>query len=73
MVTATASFIFVIMHVKFHLRYSTDSCRNVHVAVTGSVPDEVLGVLQCTESFQSHYGPTVDPAYSRNNYQKFFL
>jgi hypothetical protein len=35
--------------------------------VAGSFPDGVLGI------FQSHYGPGVDSASNRNEYQVYFL
>jgi hypothetical protein len=37
--------------------------------VAGSVPDEVI-FFQLSWSFQSHYGPGVDSASNRNEYQE---
>jgi hypothetical protein len=37
----------------------------------GSNPDEVIGFFQLTQSFQSHYGPGVDSASNRNEYQEY--
>jgi hypothetical protein len=39
----------------------------------GSVPDEVTGFFQIAQSFQPHYGPGVDSASNRNEYQEFSL
>jgi hypothetical protein len=38
--------------------------------ITGSIPDEVTGFFQFTEHFQLHYGPGVDSASNRNEYQE---
>jgi hypothetical protein len=38
--------------------------------VAGSIPDEVVGLFQFTESFQPHYGPGVVSATNRNEYQE---
>jgi hypothetical protein len=40
--------------------------------VTGSIPDEVIAFFKYTYSFQSHYGPGVDSASNRNEYQESF-
>jgi hypothetical protein len=37
---------------------------------TGSIPDEVIGFFQFTQSFQPHYGPGVDSARNTNEYQE---
>jgi hypothetical protein len=37
-----------------------------------TIPDEVIGFLQLTYSFQPHYGPGVDSASNRNEYQEFY-
>jgi hypothetical protein len=34
---------------------------------------EVIKCLQCTYSFQPHYGPGVDTISNRNEYEKIFL
>jgi hypothetical protein len=50
------------------LRYCATSRK-----VAGSIPDEVIGFPpppQFTESFQLHYGPEVDLAANRNEYQE---
>jgi hypothetical protein len=47
-----------------HTHYATS--RNV----TGSIPDEVIGFFNVTYSFQPYYGPRVDSAANRNEYQE---
>ena len=39
----------------------------------GSIPAGVSGFFVDIKSFQSHYGPGVDSASSRNEYQDYFL
>ena len=41
--------------------------------VAGSIPAGVLEFFIDTKSFRSHYGPGVDSASNRNEYQKHFL
>jgi hypothetical protein len=41
--------------------------------VAGSIPDDVIGIFHWYKTFQSHYGPGVDSAYNRNEYQEYFL
>ena len=41
--------------------------------VTGSIPAGVSGFFIAIKSFQSHYGPGVDSASNRNEYQEYFL
>jgi hypothetical protein len=41
--------------------------------VAGSIPDGVTGNFLLTYSFRSHYGPGVDTASNRNEYQEQFL
>jgi len=45
------------------LRYKSD----------GSIPAGVSGFLIDIKSFWSHYGPGVDSASNRNEYQEYFL
>jgi len=40
--------------------------------VAGSIPDGVIGNFSLT-SFRPHYGPGVDSASKRNEYQEYFL
>jgi len=41
--------------------------------VAGSIPAVVIGFFIDIKSFRSHYGPEVDPACNRNEYQEYFL
>jgi len=41
--------------------------------VAGSIPAGVSGFLIDIKSFRSHYGPGVDSASNRNEYQEYFL
>jgi len=41
--------------------------------VAGSIPAGVSGFFIDIKSFQSHYGPGVDSASNRNEYQEYFL
>ena len=40
--------------------------------VAGSIPTGVIGIFQW-QSLRSHYGPGVDSASNRNEYQEYFL
>ena len=41
--------------------------------VAGSIPDVVSGFFIDIKYFRSHYGPGVDSASNRNEYQEYFL
>jgi len=41
--------------------------------VVGSIPAGVIGFFIDMKSFRSHYGPGVDSASNRNEYQESFL
>ena len=41
--------------------------------VAGSIPASVSGFFTDIKSFRSHYGPGVDAASNRNEYQDYFL
>ena len=41
--------------------------------VAGSIPVGVSGFFFDKKSFRSHYGPGVDSASNRNEYQEYFL
>jgi len=41
--------------------------------VAGSIPAGVIGFFIYIKSFPSHYGPGVDSASNRNEYQEYFL
>ena len=43
------------------------------VKVAGSIPAGVSGFFIDIKSFRSHYGPGVDSASNRNEYQEYFL
>jgi hypothetical protein len=48
-------------------------CCVTNRKVAGSIPASVSGLFIDIKSFQSHYGPGVDSAYNRNEYQEYFL
>jgi len=50
------------------LRYRATSRK-----VAGSIPVSVSGFIIDIKSFRSHYGPGVDSAPNRNEYQEYFL
>jgi hypothetical protein len=41
--------------------------------VAGSIPDDVIGIFHWHYLFRPHYGPGVDSASKRNEYQEYFL
>jgi hypothetical protein len=41
--------------------------------VVGSIPDACHQDFSPTQSFKPHYGPGVDSASNRNEYQEYFL
>jgi len=41
--------------------------------VAGSIPADVSGFFIDINFFRSHYGPGVDSASNRNEYQEYFL
>ena len=43
------------------------------LVVAGSIPVGVIGIFSVTQSFRSHYGPVVDSASNRNEYQMYSL
>jgi len=48
-------------------------CCATNRKVTGSIPVGVSGFFIDIKSFRSHYGPGVDSASNRNEYQEYFL
>jgi len=48
-------------------------CCATNRKVAGSIPDGVSGFFIDIKSFRSHYGPGVDLASNRNEYQEYFL
>jgi hypothetical protein len=47
-------------------------CLYNKVVFAGSIPDGVTGISEW-QSCRSHYGPGVDSASNRNEYQVYFL
>ena len=48
-------------------------CCATNGNVAGSIPSGVIGFFIDIKSFRSHYGPGVDSASDRNEYQEHFL
>ena len=48
-------------------------CCATNRKVAGSIPTSVSGFFIDIKSFRSHYGPGVDSASNRNEYQEHFL
>jgi len=48
-------------------------CCATNRKVAGSIPTGVSGFFIDIKSFRSHYGPGVDSASNRNEYQEYFL
>jgi len=48
-------------------------CCATNRKVAGSIPAGVIGSFIDIKSFRSHYGPGVDSASNRNEYQEYFL
>jgi len=48
-------------------------CCATNPEVAGSIPAGVSGFFIDIKSFRSHYGPEVDSASNRNEYQEHFL
>ena len=48
-------------------------CCAANRKVAGSIPAGVIGFFIDIKSFGSHYGPGVDSASNRNEYQEHFL
>jgi len=48
-------------------------CCATNRKVAGSIPAGVSGFFMDIKSFRSHYGPGVDSASKRNEYQVYFL
>ena len=48
-------------------------CCATNRKVAGSIPAGVSGFLIDIKSFRPHYGPGVDSASNRNEYQEYFL
>ena len=48
-------------------------CCATNGKITGSIPASVIGFFVDIIFFRSHYGPGVDSASNRNEYQEYFL
>ena len=48
-------------------------CLTTNRKVAGSIPAGVSGLFNDIKYFRSHYGPGVDSASNRNEYQEHFL
>ena len=48
-------------------------CCATNRKIAGSIPAGVSGFFIDIKSFQSHYGPGVNSASNRNEYQEYFL
>ena len=48
-------------------------CCVTNRKIAGSIPACVIGFFFDIKSFRSHYGPRVDSASNRNEYQEYFL
>ena len=48
-------------------------CWATNRKVAGSIPGGVIGFFIEIKNFRSHYGPGVDSASNRNEYQEYFL
>jgi hypothetical protein len=48
-------------------------CCATNRKIAGSIPADVNGFFIDIKSFRSHYGPGVDSASNRNEYQGYFL
>jgi len=48
-------------------------CSATNRKVAGSIPDVVIGFFIDIKYFRSHYGPGVDSASNRNEYQEYLL
>ena len=48
-------------------------CCATNRKIAGSIPASVSGFFIDIKSFRSHYGPGVDSASNRNEYQEYFL
>jgi len=48
-------------------------CYATNQKIAGSIPVGISGFFIDTKSFRSHYGPGVESASNRNEYQGYFL
>ena len=57
----------------FFNKVTHNTCCATNRKVAGSIPAGVSGFFINIKSFRSHYGPEVDSASNRNEYQEYFL
>jgi len=48
-------------------------CCATNGKAPGSIPADIIGFFIDIKSFRSHYGPGVDSASNRNEYQEYFM
>ena len=48
-------------------------CCATNRKISGSIPAGVSGIFIDIKFFRSHYGPGVDSASNRNEYQEYYL
>jgi len=68
----------IVLHLLYVLTRGTAvaqwlGCCATNRKVAGSIPADVIGFFMDIKTFQSHYGPGVDSASNRNEYQEHFL
>jgi len=67
-------YVLIYIHIYMADRGSTKlRCCATNRKVAGSIPAGVSGFFVHIKSFRSHYGPRVDSASNRNEYQEYFL
>ena len=74
------SYVFVFIYLHITIKYvkllnvaQRLRCCATDRKVAGSIPADVSGFFIDIKSFRSHYGPGVDSASNRNEYQEHFL
>jgi hypothetical protein len=60
------------MHFSNTQSFINPKCFGNH-KVAGSISDAVIEIFHLHKSFLSHYGPGIDSASNRNEYQEDFL
>ena len=66
-------FTFFECDIQFYYKYTNLSCCATNRKVVGSIPAGVCGFFIDIKFFRSHYGPGIDSASNRNEYQEYFL
>ena len=71
---SNASLIFQCLHILMGIAVARWlKCFATNLKVAGSIPAGVIGFFIDKKYFWSHYGPGVDSASNRNDYQEYFL